>query len=120
MRVVLVDDNAMLRETLRDLLQEDPGTQVVFEARSEAEGRAWLQQNRDGWDLLVVDLFLPDGNGFKVLRECEVRHPHQRAVVLSNYAVEHVRDYALKAGADAFFDKSGDLQALQEYCRAAA
>jgi DNA-binding NarL/FixJ family response regulator len=115
-----VDDNAVLLETLRNLLQAEPGTRVVFEARTEREACTWLAENRDAWDLAVVDLFLPDGNGFKILRECQARLPHQRAVVLSNYSVAHVREYVQNAGADGFFDKSQDLNALQEYCRSSA
>ncbi len=64
----------------------------------------------------MVDLFLREGHGFDVLRRCRRRQPHQKAVVLSNYNRGPVADYARQAGADAFFDKSFDLEQFVQFC----
>lgn len=117
MRVLLVEDNPQVRGVIRDVLEDVAGTSVVYAAGSQQEACAWLAAHPDAWDLAVVDLFLQDGHGFNVLRACRGRQPHQRAVVLSNYNVGPVREYVRDAGADAFFDKSWDMEALVEYCR---
>ena len=65
----------------------------------------WLSEHRDGWALAVIDLVLADGHGFDVLRHCQDRAPHQRAVLLTNYTRDPVRENARRAGADAVFDK---------------
>ena len=116
MRVLLVEDNGAFALPCRQLLSAVRGVQVVETAASEQEARDWLQANPDGWDLVVVDLFLGRGHGFNVLRACKPRKPMQRAVVLSAYADFTARQYAVKAGADAFFDKTSQLDGLIAFC----
>lgn len=117
MRVLLVEDNPQVRGVIREVLEDVAGAAVVHAAESEQEACAWLAAHPDAWDLAVVDLFLRDGHGFNVLRACRDRQPHQRAVVLSNYSVGPVREYVRDAGADAFFDKSWDMERLVAWCR---
>ena len=81
-----------------------------------ADNKPVLQVQAPAVDLAVVDLFLRQGHGFGVLRRCRRNKPHQKAVVLSNYSREPVPDYAREAGADAFFDKSFDLDAFVQFC----
>jgi two-component system, OmpR family, response regulator len=115
MRVLLVEDNPHVQNQLCRTLQGIPGAQVVQVAGSEAQATEWLQRNPQGWDLALVDLFLGDGHGFRVLKSCRERSPHQRAIVVSNYTREPVRDFAVEAGADAVFDKTFDMEALVDY-----
>ncbi|MFC5499347.1 response regulator [Caenimonas terrae] len=116
MRVLLVEDNGDFALPCRQLLAALRGVQVVQTAASAQEACDWLRANPGGWDLVVVDLFLGQGHGFTVLRECAGRPPLQRAVVLSAYADETARQYARKAGADAFFSKTNEMDALLAYC----
>jgi CheY-like chemotaxis protein len=117
MRVLVVeDDQAMQRELVR-AVQGIAGGEVVLAAESAQPAIDWLQAHPQGWDLAIVDMFLKQGHGFEVLRRCRRTLPHQRAVMLSNYAREPVAGYAQAAGADRFFDKSFDLEELIGYCR---
>ncbi|HEY8359823.1 MAG TPA: response regulator [Ramlibacter sp.] len=118
MKVLLVEDNAMIQEQVRQTLEAIPGAEVVQVAVSAQQAGDWLAAHPDGWDLALVDLFLAKGHGFDVLRRCRDRKPHQRAVVLSNYTRDPVRAHAAQAGADAVFDKTFDMDALVEYCEA--
>lgn len=115
MKVLLVEDNPLVCEQVRRTLQAIPGAEVVKVAGSEPQASEWLSAHPDGWDLALVDLFLEQGHGFGVLRHCRARRPHQKAVVLTNYTRDPVRQYAREAGADAVFDKSFDMDALVEY-----
>jgi DNA-binding NarL/FixJ family response regulator len=63
-----------------------------------------------------VDLFLRQGSGLGVLAACRERKPHQRVVVLSNYATPDVRMRCAQLGVDAVFDKSNEIDALVDYC----
>ena len=51
-----------------------------------------------------------------VLAACRSRQPHQRVVVLSNYATPDVRVRCAQLGVDAVFDKSNEIDALVDYC----
>jgi DNA-binding NarL/FixJ family response regulator len=116
MKVLLVEDSEAIQKQIRRILEAIPGAEVVSVFATEKQASDWLERHPAGWDLAVVDLFLRQGHGFDVLRRCRRHKPHQKAVVLSNYSREPVPDYARQAGADAFFDKSFDLDQFVQFC----
>lgn len=116
MKVVLVEDSKQIQDQIRRILEAIPGAEVVNVFADARLAGDWLDRHPDGWDLAVVDLFLREGHGFDVLRRCRGRQPHQQVVVLSNYNRGPVADYARQAGADAFFDKSFDLEQFVQFC----
>nr|WP_283254160.1 response regulator transcription factor [Ramlibacter paludis] len=113
---MLVEDNARMADEFRRMLESMERTEVVAVARTQQEALAWLRLHPDGWDLALVDLFLQQGHGFEVLRHCRKLRRDQRAVVVTNYTRDPVREHARQAGADAVFDKSFELDALVDYC----
>jgi DNA-binding NarL/FixJ family response regulator len=117
MRIFLVEDNPGMRAHLQEELAVLPGVSIVHVATTAVEARQWLASNAQAWDLVVIDLFLASGHGFQVLDGCRQRAAEQRAVVLSNYTRDPVREHARLAGADAVFDKSFEIEALLDYCR---
>ena len=117
LKTYIVEDNATIRDNLIDALQELADVEAVGCAETELEGRQWLSQNGCSWDLAIVDLFLRQGTGLGVLRECLERQTHQKVVVLSNYATADIRLRCGELGVDAVFDKSNEIDALVTYCR---
>lgn len=105
-----------MRDEIERILHAIAGVRVVQACTTSAEAVQWLAGHAGAWDLALVDLFLEDGHGFDVLRACRTRAEHQKVAVISNYTREPVREYARQAGADAFFDKSLELDALVGYC----
>ena len=118
LRAYIVEDNATIRESLIMTLEELANVSAVGVAESENEGKAWLCHNNTGWDLAIVDLFLKQGSGLGVLQACRQRRPHQKMVVLSNYATPDIRQRCLQLGVDAVFDKSNEIDALIDFCLA--
>ena len=116
LRAYIVEDNATIRENLVDTLAELADMEAVGFAESENEGTQWIQQNPDSWDIVIIDLFLRQGSGLGVLATAQKRKPHQKAVVLSNYATADVRKRCIELGANAIFDKSNEIDALVDYC----
>lgn len=115
LRTFLVEDNATIRENLIETLSDLAQIEPVGYAETENDGTHWLTHNRD-WDLAIVDLFLRQGSGLGVLEACQKREPHQRIIVLSNYATPDVRARCASLGVDAVFDKSNEIDALLDYC----
>lgn len=113
--IFLVEDNARIREHLIPTLEDLAGAQVLGFAETESDALQWLQAHDEKWSLAVVDLFLKEGSGLGVLRGCKQRKPHQRIVLLTNYATPEIRRQALALGADAVFDKSTELVELFDY-----
>lgn len=109
LRTLLVEDTPAVRDRLRALLEAVAGVNVLETAATVAEAIAAAQ--RLAPDLIVLDLQLARGSGLDVLRAVK-RAPGLTVVVLTNHASPQHRARCLAAGADAFFDKSADLQPL--------
>ena len=116
LKTYIVEDNATIRENLIGTLEELACVESVGIAETEEDGKSWLTRNPGQWDLAIVDLFLRQGSGLGVLAACRSRQPHQRVVVLSNYATPDVRVRCAQLGVDAVFDKSNEIDALVDYC----
>ena len=92
------------------------GATFVGWAEGEREAIDWLCNDSNDWDLVIVDLFLKQGNGLGVVAACRSRASGNRLVVLTNYATPAVRERCMALGADAVFDKSNDIEKLVEFC----
>ena len=116
----LVEDRSDIRDTLVDAMEEAAPLKFVGQAATEAVARKWLRGNYGRWDLAIVDLFLREGTGFGVLKDCQNRSPRQKVVVLTSYLQDRVLVHCKDLGADAVFDKAQDVEQLVEFCRAHA
>jgi DNA-binding NarL/FixJ family response regulator len=114
----LVEDNPTLLDNLIGTLEEIASVKVVGHAATEAEATRWLLLHGGQWQLAVIDLFLREGSGLGVLASCRQREPHQKMVVLSNYATPDIRRRSLELGANAVFDQSSELEEFFAYCLA--
>jgi len=115
-KTYLVEDNPVIRENLTGFLEDVADAVVVAHASGEDEAVNWLKKHRDAWDVAIVDLFLDQGNGLGVIDACRQRRADQKVVVLSNYATPDMRARSKALGADAFFDKSAEIEQLLDYC----
>lgn len=112
----IVEDNPTIRENLIATLEELASVNTVGISDNENDGKSWLGDNPEAWDLAIVDLFLKQGSGLGVLAACRNRKPAQKMVVLSNYATADIRQRCAQLGVDAVFDKSNEIDALVDYC----
>lgn len=116
LRTYIVEDNPTIRENLVGTLEELAHVRAVGFAETEHQGIEWLLQHPNEWDLAIVDLFLKEGSGLGVISSCRQRQPHQRLIVLTNYATPDIRLRCAKQGVDAVFDKSNEIDALIDFC----
>lgn len=112
-KVLIADDHAMIRAGLRQYLERDRSIDTIGEAASGAEA---LQGLRDGqWDLVILDINMPDGNGIDTLRHIRLEHPNAKVLVISGYAENQYAINVLRAGASGYLAKD---QAPEEFMRA--
>jgi DNA-binding NarL/FixJ family response regulator len=111
-RVLVVEDSALIRERLVDLIQSFPGARVTAEA--DAENTALAALHEQTFDAAVVDLQLRQGSGFGVLRALRQLSPQPVTIVLTNSSMRAVRDRCLALGAHYFFDKSNEFDRVAE------
>lgn len=119
LKILLVDDHAVVRVGLRNLVEDEPGLKVVGEAGSCAEALR-LAAAVDP-DVVVLDLRLPDGSGVDIIGDLKRAVPRVRVLILTSFADDTLLMKALKAGADGYLLKEvaeGDLVgALREVAR---
>jgi DNA-binding NarL/FixJ family response regulator len=120
LRVFLVEDNALIRDSLSSALEELAPVTVVGHAQARDEAVSALSAPALGCDLAIVDIFLKQGSGIGVLSDLRDAGRAVRCVVLSNYATPAIRQQCLALGAEAVFDKSSEIDALVDYCAARA
>ena len=94
------------------MLVEMRGVEVAGEAASVADAVARLAVGRP--DAVLVDLRLPDGDGFEVIRAAKALTPTPVVVVLTSYAYPQLEARGLAAGADWFLDKSTEFLRVPE------
>jgi DNA-binding NarL/FixJ family response regulator len=109
-RILIVDDHDVVRVGFRQILSEHARFNVAGEARSAAEAQEALR--RDPYDIVLLDLSLPDGSGIDVLRRIKVRYPDTRVLVLSGFSEEQYGINMLRAGASGFLSKTCSMEEL--------
>jgi two-component system, NarL family, response regulator LiaR len=102
-RVLLVDDHAVVRKGLRALLDREPGIEVTHEAEDGEE--AVRSADRFHPDVILMDLEMPGIGGIEATRRIIDMHPDTRIVVLTSHASEEDVFPALKAGAFGYLPK---------------
>src|SRR5687767_6231479 len=103
LRVLIADDHYKVRQGLRDLLEEGPETMVVGEAKTGFETMA--QARAESWDVVVLDINLPDQSGLDVLRLLKQERPSLPVLLLSMHPGAQYIKGSLKAGAAGFLSK---------------
>ena len=113
MQVFLVEDSALVRARLAEMVSAIPGAVLVGEAeRAETAIREILEKRPN---VVLLDLGLAaGGSGFEVLRGVHRAAPDIDFYMLSNFAAEPYRQLAERLGAREFFDKSRDLERVRE------
>jgi DNA-binding NarL/FixJ family response regulator len=112
MKILVVDDHVLIREALRGVLKELKGeAAAVLEAPDSRAAMVQLAQNPDV-ELVLLDLGLPDRDGFEVLAELAERYPTVSVVVHSGHQDRDRVMKALDLGATGFIPKSAKREVM--------
>lgn len=103
MKVLIADDHWVVRKGVKELLTELADVEEIGEASNGAEVMDLLFKNE--WDILILDLSMPDKNGLDVLLEIKQRKPDQKVLILTMNQEDEVAMRALKTGAAGFLTK---------------
>jgi two-component system invasion response regulator UvrY len=117
MRILVVDDSAAVRAALRDLLRDAlPGVEVG-EAAAAAPALAAIA--REPWDLVMLDLSLPDRRGAEALRAIRETSPALPVVIMSLHPEDEYRGPMRAAGATDYVSKASSAPAIAAVVRGA-
>jgi two-component system, NarL family, invasion response regulator UvrY len=117
-RVLLVDDHAVVREGYRRLLERDESLTVVGEAAAMAEALMLDAQLQP--DVIVLDIALPGVSGIEILRRLIARRPDARVLMFSMYQDGIYATHAMNAGAYGYLSKASAPDLLVSAVRTVA
>ena len=115
-RVLSVDDHALLRTGVANIIDHEADLQVVAEAANGADGVAAFAQHRP--DVTLLDLRMPVMEGVEAVRRIRELDPQAKVIVLTTYDTDEDIARALKAGAKAYILKDIASDALVACIRA--
>jgi two-component system, NarL family, invasion response regulator UvrY len=109
-RILVADDHAIVRHGLRQILTQAPEITQIGEAKNAEEISALLRTQQ--WEMVMLDLALPDKNGLEVLKDIKREHPKLPVLILSMHPEDLYALRVLKAGAAGYLTKESAPEEL--------
>jgi DNA-binding NarL/FixJ family response regulator len=113
--VFIVDDSAVVRERLAEMISGLPGVSLVGQADIAFEAIDGLRRLQPAY--AVLDISMPGGSGVHVLETIKREQPALKVIMLTNFGHEQYRQKCLQLGADHFFDKTTEFEKVLEVLR---
>jgi len=118
LKILIADDHAIVREGLKQILSNNPDMTVAGEASGGAQA---LEMIREGeWDVVLLDISMPDGNGLDTLKQLKKEKPDLPILMLSIYPEEQYAIRTIKAGVSGYLTKDSAPEELVEAIRKVA
>lgn len=111
MKILVIDDHALIRDAVHGVVKELRAEAVVLEAADCAQARRTIERHPD-IELILLDLTLPDQDGFDLLADLRERYPAVSVVVLSAHDDRSSVVKALELGALGFIPKSAPREVM--------
>ena len=102
-RILIADDHAVVRRGVKQILEEEPGLKVLGQATNGYEVIQKIQEKN--WDILILDITLPDRSGLDVLKEVKSLRTDLPVLILSIHPEEEFAVRALKLKASGYVAK---------------
>src|ERR1041384_6913393 len=109
-RVLIVDDHAVLRQALRHLLEGRAGIEVVGDAANGRDAVDLVEQLQP--DVVLMDTVMPGLNGIEATRQIRRRNPRTKVLILTGYMEDEQISSALEAGGAGYVVKKSDVEEL--------
>jgi DNA-binding NtrC family response regulator len=114
-RILVVDDQVSMRETLTDMLEI-----LGYGSAAAGNGEEALQiLERETFDLVIADLNMPRMDGIELLSRIKESWPNLPVVIITGYRTVHTEKKILQKGADGFIPKPCTLKRVKEIVAAA-
>ena len=118
-KVVVIEDNAIINQMLNDILNEDEDIDVIDSCTNGIEGMASIDKNTP--DVVILDIIMPECDGFTIIKTEKLKHPDCKFIVLSSLSQDTFVTKALNAGASYYimkpFQKSVLIERIHDVCK---
>lgn len=105
-KILIIEDDDNLAKVLYDRLKVQENLRVTIALDGEEAKKKFLKFNPD---VLIIDIELPDTNGFELLKEFRYLDPYARVIFISAYGTDENKKMAEELNADRFFEKPFEL-----------
>ena len=102
-RILIVDDHAVVREGLKQFLADTLDLEIAGEAKDGRQALALVREQ--SWDLVLLDISMPDRNGLEVLKEIKRESPDLPVLIFSMFSEDEYALTSLETGASGFLTK---------------
>lgn len=110
MRILIVDDHAIVRKGLIQILEDEPEFFIVGEAKDAEEALDKIRQEK--WDLVILDISMPGRSGLEVLTVITEQKPGLPVLMLSTYSEDQYAIRVLQSGAAGYLNKQSAPEEL--------
>ena len=118
LKILIADDHAIVRKGLKQILSNNADMTVAGEAASGAQALEMIR-NED-WDVVLLDISMPDGNGLDTLKQVKKEKPDLPILMLSIYPEDQYAIRTIKAGVSGYLTKDSAPEELVEAIRKVA
>lgn len=115
LRILLADDHAVVRRGVKQILAEAFAQATFGEAQNVQELLKLISSER--WDVVVLDLNMPDGNGLEALKQIKQANPHLPVLILTMFPEDQYAMRTIRAGAAGYLNKESAPEELVQAIR---
>lgn len=113
-KVLMIDDNVKLIDAVKEYFKESVDISVVLEGHDGLEGIEIIEQQKDAYDVILLDLIMPKKDGIYVLEEMQKRGIEKKVIVETSYNASEVIREVSEYGVDYFILKPFELSDLEK------
>jgi DNA-binding NarL/FixJ family response regulator len=112
MNIFVVDDSAVFRERLIEMLSGIPGLKVIGQAQNAQDAIKDIKKLKP--DMVILDIRMLGRNGIDIIKNIKKGKEAPLVIIFTNYPYSQYRKKCKEAGADFFFDKSTEFHKVVE------
>ncbi len=112
MKVLIVDDSALVRERLKDMLSETAEVESIAQAKDLLEAIVSFHELNP--EVVILDIRMPGGSGIDMLQRLKKVSNPPVVIIFTNYPYPQYRRKCIDVGADFFFDKSSEFEKIPQ------
>ena len=115
LKIFIVDDSIPIVVRLNNILSGNEQFKIVGIATNASKAVAEILKSKP--DVVILDIYLPDGNGIDILKQIKKEKPSIVVLMLTNYSEPDYKKICMKEGADFFLDKSIEFEKVLDICK---
>ena len=116
-RLFVIDDNQSLIDMIKEYFKEIPDIDVVLEAKDGKEGLLFVDQKKDDYDVILLDLVMPNKDGLHVLEHLYQNRVDKKVIVVTSYNTQDTIRKVASLGASYFILKPFELADIEDKIR---